>query len=195
MKKLFFLLIILVFIYSCKKDSKNIFSASTKKINITGITCTDPNGQEYYTYGNVDKDDWKEDKTPTNDELNLLNFKDTVDYSNLSDTTTILRMNFYPNPFCSVAIFSLLSSSNNVVLKCAIVDEYFKVYMTFHSNNKFVLWNNNFSNGLYTRGNFYRMYYGVYGKDKKLLYFGHGDIWYPKNTPFYMQGCGCNSCS
>lgn len=163
-----FFLIISLFLISCPKDKTEV---PENKITITGITSRDAVGE---LLGEEDTTDWNYDSAFPDEVSTLLNFTDTLDYSN-ADTATI-SIYAYPNPFGNS--FSLaFSSTNATITKFIIVDESLNIYAkhTFKLNSG----NHDFlflSENLFPANKYYRMYYAFYDYNKTTYYKGHGDL-------------------
>jgi len=160
----FLTLIITLLLTTCTKDEGGI-------INISGITTRDNVGN---LLGGLDETDWTNDASFPDAVSSLLNFTETIDYSNAEIST--IQIEAFPNPLESQFILNL-SSSTGTVIKYIIVDEALKVYSEYALNLSAgntllaIQMNSSFPNNKY-----YRMYYAFYDKTKTIYFKGHGDL-------------------
>jgi hypothetical protein len=170
MKTLFLVLIItLSLLIGCSKDNSE--PASKDTITISGITARNDIGAPT---GTIDETDWTYDSYFPSVVNTLLNFTDTLNYSNaLSGANEITA---FPNPSDNNFAFHC-TSTNETVIKYIIVDESLNVYakrtmnISPGSHVQLILTEHPFQQNTY-----YRMYYAFYDKNKNVYYKGHGDL-------------------
>jgi hypothetical protein len=179
MKKVVFLLIVMVLIISsCKEDPTEPSSSSHL---FQGIIVTDDVGNALGTYGK-DDGDWGKDMNWTNAENQLLDFADTVslDATFLGDTTVhpYIMTAFFPNPTSSSSMV-YLKIPGTLKFKMTIVDKNFKRLFTFCKKlpQGMYSFEMEFSDTTkFVNKELYRMYYQYSYSGNINYYKGHGDI-------------------
>jgi hypothetical protein len=163
-----FFLIISLFLVSCPKDKTE---PPTNAITITGITVRDEVG---FPLGEVDSTDWTYDAVFPDAVTQLLNFTDTLDYTNADTCSPSITA--FPNPAANLFVIHA-GISKQTIMKFIIVDESLKVYarnsVLLHSANQIYSIS---TDSHFPANKYYRMYYTFYDKTKTAYYKGHGDL-------------------
>jgi len=163
---LFFVLAVLLF-SSCKKDNTTPLDFS--KITVTDASCI--------YISDIDTTDWTKDVTWTTQELNLLNFTDTI---SVTDSVTGFVQLSAPCPNPNEGLFILgLTTERQCKMKLACVNN--QMQLLYYTSRLFtggpIITSYDFrSVSSFHKNENYRFYYGFYNSKDSLYYKGHGDF-------------------
>ena len=191
MKKMIFLVLIIICVAGCKKKSDQ----STIQIHLfKGIVIMDDMGQPWGTWGTEDGD-WSTDKSWTQSEYDLLNFPDSLSLTGtfVKDTTGWnIGPGVHERPYNIVTVFP--NPANDLVIliyrglgllkmKAVIVDQNYNRMFTFACKDSTAHLQIDLSDTTkFKSGTIYRLFYSLSAKDSLNFYKGHGDILICRNV-------------